>query len=88
LRRVQVALQREGTSPSALICRTRLELARDLLSRPGTTTAVAHASEFRSIDAFEKAFRRHYGITPSSYRGHPLIPRRAAGTVRRCRSGR
>jgi AraC-like DNA-binding protein len=68
LRQVQAVLQRDGTSPSALIRDTRLELARDLLEGTGTITAVALASGFHSIDAFEKAFRRRYGTTPSSYR--------------------
>jgi len=68
LRQVQAVLHREGTSPSALIRETRLALARDLLDRPGTITAVAAASGFHSIDAFEKAFRRRYGLSPSDYR--------------------
>ena len=69
LRQVQAVLQREGTTPSALIRDTRLELARDLLERPGTITGVARASGFHSIDAFEKAFRRRFGIAPRDHRG-------------------
>ncbi|MFC4948834.1 AraC family transcriptional regulator [Pseudonocardia sp. GCM10023141] len=68
LRQVQAVLQRQGTTPSALIREVRLELARDLLDRPATITAVARASGFHSIDAFEKAFRRRHGMSPSEYR--------------------
>ncbi|GAA1867427.1 hypothetical protein GCM10009836_54800 [Pseudonocardia ailaonensis] len=71
LRQVQAVLHREGTSPSALIREARLDLARDLLAHPGTITAIARASGFHSIDAFEKAFRRATGATPTEYRHHP-----------------
>ncbi|MFC5952141.1 helix-turn-helix transcriptional regulator [Pseudonocardia lutea] len=68
LRQVQAVLQREGTTPSTLIRETRLQLARTLLGGTATITAVARASGFRSIDAFEKTFRRRHGMSPSEYR--------------------
>jgi AraC-like DNA-binding protein len=72
LRRIQAVLSDVGTTPSQLIRETRLELARSRLTNPQeharTITAIAHASGFSSIDAFEKAFRRQFDATPSEYR--------------------
>ena len=72
LRRIQAVLRDLGTTPSQLIRETRLELARSRLTNPQeharTITAIAHASGFSSIDAFEKAFRRQFDATPSEYR--------------------
>lgn len=68
LRQVQAVLQRAGTTPSDLIREARLERARHLLGGPGTITEIALASGFRSIDAFEKAFRRRHGRTPTDFR--------------------
>lgn len=70
LRHVQAVLRRAGTTPSDLIRDTRLELARARLAGPDrrTIAAIAHASGFRTADAFERAFRRRYRSTPSAYR--------------------
>lgn len=72
LRTLQQRLSQEGSSPAALIRETRLELAAERLSHPGwqrrTVTAVAHASGFGSVTAFNAAFREKYGRTPSEHR--------------------
>jgi AraC-like DNA-binding protein len=72
LRHIQAVLRRAGTSPSELIRESRLDLARTRLASPQhrdrTVTAIAHASGFRSIDAFERMFKRRYRRTPTEYR--------------------
>ncbi len=72
LRTLQQRLRQEDSSPAALIRETRLELAAERLTRPGwrhrTVTAVAHASGFGSVTAFNAAFRERYGRTPSELR--------------------
>jgi AraC-like DNA-binding protein len=70
LRHVQAVLRDSGTTPSELIRDTRLDLARAHLSAADrrTIAAVAHASGFRTVDAFERSFRRRFRTTPSAYR--------------------
>lgn len=72
LRTLQQRLREEGSSPAALIRETRLELAAERLTHPGwrrrTVTAVAHASGFGSVTAFNAAFRERYDRTPSEHR--------------------
>lgn len=72
LRTLQQRLSQEGSSPAALIRETRLELAAQRLTQPGwqrrTVSAVAHASGFGSLTAFNAAFRERYGRTPSQHR--------------------
>jgi AraC-like DNA-binding protein len=72
LRTLQQRLSQEGSSPAALIREARLELAAERLAHPGwrhrTVSAVAHASGFGSLTAFNAAFRERYGCTPSEHR--------------------
>lgn len=72
LRTLQQRLSQEGGSPAALIRNSRLELAAERLTHPGwhdqTISAVAHASGFGSLTAFNAAFRDAYGSTPSERR--------------------
>ena len=72
LRTLQERLSREGSSPAALIREARLELAAQRLTHPdwrrSTVTAVAYASGFGSVTAFNAAFRERFGRTPSEHR--------------------
>lgn len=72
LRTLQQRLSQEGSSPAALIREARLELAAERLTHPSwrrrTVSAVAHASGFSSLTAFNAAFRERYGRTPSEHR--------------------
>lgn len=72
LRTLQQRLSQEGSSPAALIRDSRLELAAERLTHPGwhgqTISAIAHASGFGSLTAFNAAFRDAYGSTPSEHR--------------------
>jgi transcriptional regulator GlxA family with amidase domain len=57
-----------GETPSALLQRMRLERAAALLrGRAGNVAEVAYAVGFRSANRFGKAFRAHFGATPSAY---------------------
>lgn len=72
LRTLQQRLSQEGSSPAALIRNTRLELAAERLTHPGwqrrTISAIAYASGFGSLTAFNAAFRERYGRTPCEHR--------------------
>ena len=56
-------------SPVRLIRRMRLEYAADMLDRDdGTVSEIACAAGFNSQSYFARAFKHHYGMTPSDYR--------------------
>jgi AraC-like DNA-binding protein len=61
-----------GTSPMEELTRLRLEKARAMLRDPAlaqaTNSEIATRSGFASVRSFQRAFRRRYSITPSSYR--------------------
>jgi AraC-like DNA-binding protein len=63
--------------PAAFIRRQRMVAAGDLLARSATATlpisSVAARSGFRDTGTFIRAFRRHYGCTPSEYRELSLV---------------
>jgi len=62
-----------GITPAAFVERTRLVEARQRLStsRSGTdVAAVARSVGYASDDVFRRAFERHFGVSPSSYRDH------------------
>ena len=69
-RYVQKLFQREGTTFSRYVLERRLETARSLmlqqLNRPIST--VAYDTGFGDPSYFNRAFRRHFGMTPSAMR--------------------
>lgn len=57
-----------GTSPAHHIATVRLDAARAALSQNGATVEqVAHASGYRSVDGFRRAFERYFRINPGEY---------------------
>lgn len=72
VRAVQVATERAGTTPSAVIRDARLQRAMHRLRDPGwqdrTIADVAAASGFGSLSTFNAAFRDAYGTTPTDAR--------------------
>ncbi len=79
-RQLQRAFAEAGeTSFRDYLQRVRMEHAADLL-RDGSAPVneVAHAVGYRQPAQFAKAFRRHHGAPPSSFRGGALSPRLAA----------
>ncbi|PKW00028.1 AraC family transcriptional regulator [Amycolatopsis echigonensis] len=71
-RYVQTVLARAGTTPTELIRRERLDLARTRLSNPTlagqTIAAVAASVGFASPSAFSHAYREHFGCSPRETR--------------------
>jgi transcriptional regulator GlxA family with amidase domain len=62
-----------GTTPARFVEQVRLASAARLLRQTQWTQAkIASHSGFRSIDAFQRAFRRKHGITPRAYRERDL----------------
>jgi AraC-like DNA-binding protein/mannose-6-phosphate isomerase-like protein (cupin superfamily) len=56
-----------GTSFQLYLQDRRLRFARSLLASTGlTVTEVCHAAGFNSLSHFGRAFRRRYGVSPSS----------------------
>lgn len=79
LRSLQKAMREAGTSPAELIRTQRLERAASRLRDPAwrwsTVSNVAHASGFRSLTAFNTAFRTRTGCSPTEFRAKHLDPR-------------
>jgi transcriptional regulator GlxA family with amidase domain len=66
-----------GQSPATLVEHLRLDEARRHLTRSGVTVAqAAEAAGFRSADSMRRAFKRRFGLMPSSYAAH-FHPRRS-----------
>lgn len=68
-----------GLPPSDFVFEQRMERAsRLLLATDGAVGSIAKACGFPDANYFAKAFRRHYGLSPSHYRsaGATLLPRR------------
>lgn len=58
-----------GETPADYVLRIRLELAANYLIKTGrSVTQIALESGFSNSAVFARAFRKHYGITPSQYR--------------------
>lgn len=62
-------VEQAGTSPLRLLARRRMERAAELLAQPAAGLAwiaaqVGYDSEF----AFNRAFKRHHGLAPGSFR--------------------
>ena len=57
-----------GCSTRNFICALRFKKARELLRQNSPNiSAVAHAVGFKSPSHFAKAFRRHFGLSPSEF---------------------
>jgi AraC-like DNA-binding protein len=58
-----------GCSPSAYASRLRVERGRRLLEATSmSVAAIGEALGYESTGAFIRAFRRHFGVTPSAIR--------------------
>lgn len=66
LRLLQKLFARDGDSPAAYIRRRRLESARRLLLTGKPVRRAALMTGFNDPDTFGRAFKREFGITPSS----------------------
>jgi AraC family transcriptional regulator len=74
---------RTGETPKQFTLRLRLDLATVmLLSGRESILNVALACGFGSHEAFCRAFRRRFGMTPGSYRKRGFVTRVSAGQVR------
>ncbi|MBB5916547.1 AraC-like DNA-binding protein [Nocardia transvalensis] len=74
-RMLEAALRSVRISPARLLRETRLRRARQRLQdrfRADSVSAVAFASGFGSISAFNEAFLREYGVPPGQFRHHAL----------------
>lgn len=57
-------------SPKEYIIQLRLQQAKKLLQEPGRTIVqVAHETGFQDSNFFSRLFKKHFNITPSTYRG-------------------
>lgn len=58
-----------GTTPARFVEQARVAAATRMLRQTDwTQEKIASSSGFRSVDAFQRAFRREHGITPRTYR--------------------
>jgi AraC-like DNA-binding protein len=73
-RYVQRLFEEDGTTVSALIMEERLTAARRNFADPihdGRTIAdIAYGAGFSDISHFNRAFKKRFGETPSSFRAH------------------
>jgi AraC-like DNA-binding protein len=71
-RYVQSLFETEGTTFSRFMLAQRLLLAHRMLTDPRhaawKTITIAHAAGFADLSYFNRAFRRHYGASPSDVR--------------------
>ncbi|WP_123028414.1 helix-turn-helix domain-containing protein [Mycolicibacterium stellerae] len=67
LRSVQQLLAEEGRSPATEIRRRRLEFASSLIARGTSVHHACRASGFSETGTFTRAFRRHFGKSPSEW---------------------
>lgn len=68
VRSVQAIFAEAGTSPAAEIRRQRLGHARQLLEQGQSVQWACHASGFQDADTFARAYRQHFGFSPSHTR--------------------
>ncbi len=70
---------RTGTSPMRWLTDLRMQEAAALLSSSdGSLAQIAHAVGYRSEFAFNRAFKRHHGVSPGRYRRGAQATFRAA----------
>jgi AraC-like DNA-binding protein len=84
--RIYTLFARIGTTPGTYLREQRLLTARTMLSDPSyarfTISRIAAAVGFRELTTFERAFRRHHGTTPASWRRERLrTPHSLSGGV-------
>lgn len=61
-----------GEPIGAYITRLRLETAAQMLSESATSvTEIAEECGYQSLYALSKAFKKHFGVTPSQFRRNP-----------------
>jgi AraC-like DNA-binding protein len=73
-------LSAEGTSFSILLDEARCQIARQHLTRPGTTIQqTAEVLGFSETSAFFRAFKRWTGQTPTEFRRRSVMPAAASG---------
>ena len=72
VRRAYTLFARVGTTPGAYLREQRLLAAQAMLSDPRHSylgmSSIAAAVGFLDLSAFERAFRRQYGMTPAGWR--------------------
>ena len=69
-----------GFAPSEFIRNIRLRRASKLiLSKADTVSQIAQLVGFDDYSHFSKAFKKHFGVSPSSYEQHSRIERQLAG---------
>lgn len=66
LRTVQQLLAEDGRAPAAEIRRRRVEFADGLIARGASVQAACKASGFADSGTFSRAYRRHFGRSPST----------------------
>ncbi|MGW8815947.1 helix-turn-helix domain-containing protein [Gordonia terrae] len=77
-----------GTTPQAWLIQKRLERARKLLlSTDATISAISTHVGFRDVSHFSRAFRRHFGANPKSFRVQKLASGSAGDAGSSLRSG-
>lgn len=74
VRLVHKVFAEQQDSPAGYIRRRRLERARVMLDEGATVAAAAYRWGFSDADTFTRAFKRHYGHTPSARRGRDSAP--------------
>ena len=71
-RHVQMLFESDGTTFSRFLLDQRLKRAHRMLGNPllaaQTISAIAYEAGFGDLSHFNRAFRRHYGETPSDVR--------------------
>ncbi len=67
IRSVQTLFAEVGRAPGDEIRRARLEFARRLLERGAAVQTACHECGFNDPGTFTRAFRRHFGYSPSGY---------------------
>ncbi|MFC3964061.1 helix-turn-helix domain-containing protein [Nocardia jiangsuensis] len=67
VRSVQALFAESGRAPGDEIRRTRLEFARRLLERGAAVGSACYDSGFSDPGTFTRAFRRHFGRSPTSF---------------------
>lgn len=77
-RYIQELFEHEGTTFTAFLRDTRLEMAWQALSsgRGGSIAAIAFECGFSDLSNFNRSFRRRYGLRPSDVRAQALTRRR------------
>ena len=68
-----------GEPPLAYLTRLRMVLARERLRGKASVAEVAASVGYGSEAAFSRAFRRHVGTTPTTWRQPPCAKRPAFG---------